>query len=591
MRDVIIIGAGGGGPIVAKELAARGLDVLILEAGRRHSDPEKTWTHFEDDMGNLFKGLFRWGPANRSSSQWFRETPQRSYIMQVAGVGGTTLNYFGNCPRPMPGVFNDYAGADRDRYDAGFRFPFGFQAFEPYLRWVEATLPVQTAAMGTKEEIFFRGCERFGLPHQTTKTTYFDAFRPQENAILQPQGQAGRTTQAALLRYPLAQGCTFCGSCFQGCYEPIRSPANLKAKRSTNISYIPMALTADLWSPQGRAATLISTAFVTQIHTQTESGEVVARGVSWRDTETGLTYREDARVVVLSAGAIEGPRLWLNSGLPNPNGWVGRGLTDHAFDWVTGIMPFDTESSKGASSAARADFPGLGSIENVGLPPAMQALTAAYSDSGIRGQYDLGRGELGPWSGPTGRAVGREMKEVLDNVNRLLNVLVITDDDVEANNRVDLSTAFQRDEHGAVPRVSIEKRQRSARTLSNRRQLNEKAARILRAAGATKVVRLDFPPLLLHLHSSLRMGEDAATSVLDADGQARWVKALFVADAAALPNGCGGVNPALSFQALATRTSEKIVQLYFGGSPWVDRETPLSSADDRVTEAVIARRL
>src|SRR5437879_1990734 len=30
MRDVIVIGAGGGGPAVAKELAARGLDILIL---------------------------------------------------------------------------------------------------------------------------------------------------------------------------------------------------------------------------------------------------------------------------------------------------------------------------------------------------------------------------------------------------------------------------------------------------------------------------------------------------------------------------------------------------------------------------------
>lgn len=37
MRDVIIIGAGGGGPVVAKELAERGLDVMALEAGARHA--------------------------------------------------------------------------------------------------------------------------------------------------------------------------------------------------------------------------------------------------------------------------------------------------------------------------------------------------------------------------------------------------------------------------------------------------------------------------------------------------------------------------------------------------------------------------
>ena len=47
MRDVIVIGAGGGGPVVAKELAARGLDVLMLEAGARFQDPEREWSHFE----------------------------------------------------------------------------------------------------------------------------------------------------------------------------------------------------------------------------------------------------------------------------------------------------------------------------------------------------------------------------------------------------------------------------------------------------------------------------------------------------------------------------------------------------------------
>ena len=42
MHDVIVVGAGGGGPVVAKELAARGLDVLLLEAGTgfEHSERE-----------------------------------------------------------------------------------------------------------------------------------------------------------------------------------------------------------------------------------------------------------------------------------------------------------------------------------------------------------------------------------------------------------------------------------------------------------------------------------------------------------------------------------------------------------------------
>lgn len=337
--------------------------------------------------------------------------------------------------------------------------------------------------------------------------------------------------------------------------------------------------------------TLVSNAYVTRILSAVENGEVTAKGVKWRDVRTGMTYTEDARVVVMSGGCVEDPRLWINSELPNPNGWVGRGLTDHALDWVTGIMPYDTNSSKGPASAARADFPGLGCVENVGLPPALQALTAGFSDSGVRGAYDAGLGETGPWTGQAGRPQGHELKEVLDNVNRVLNVLVLTDDDVEAQNRVSVSNIFPPDEHGPIPKVEIAKRQRSARTLSNRRALAERAANILKAAGAKKVIRLDFPPLLLHVQSSMRMGEDPGTSVLDANAEARWVKRLFVADNAALANACGGMNPTLTSQALATRTAEKIFQLYFGGSPWVTRETPLSSVDDRVTQAVIQRGL
>lgn len=47
MRDVIVVGAGGGGAVIAKELSARGLDVLLLEGGPRFADIEREWSHFE----------------------------------------------------------------------------------------------------------------------------------------------------------------------------------------------------------------------------------------------------------------------------------------------------------------------------------------------------------------------------------------------------------------------------------------------------------------------------------------------------------------------------------------------------------------
>lgn len=589
MRDVIVVGAGGGGPVVAKELAAHGLDVLMLEAGPRFRDPEAEWSRYENDANNPITGYLRFGPSDRSKPAWLREQPQNSAVLQLAGVGGTTVHYYANSPRAMPGVFMGYKGRDRGAYDRAHPFPFRYSELIPYYEWVESTLPVQTAAMGTKEALFFRGAERLGLPLNTSKDISRDSFRPQENAILQPRGTAGRTSDSRELVHPKARGCTFCGHCFQGCIEPRRAPRNLKAKRSTDNSYVPMALTADRWARGGKPIQLRTDAFVTQVLFQQEGSQTIARGVRWRDSRTGELFEEDAKVVVMAGGCTEDPRLWLNSGLPNPNGWVGRGYTNHFFDWVIGKFDENTGNSKGTASSARADFPGRGGIENAGFGPAMQAAVTQLSDSGIRGFYTNRSGPTGPWDGRAGRIIGPELKELLSDVDRLLNVLVITDDDVEAQNRI-VRSSFPADEHGPIPKVIFKRGRRSRRTVGNREFLAREAARLLRAAGAKEVYRIDWAPLMLHVQSTMRMGHDPHDSVLRPSGEARFVKRLFVASNSALPNALGGPNPTLTTQALATRTAEKLFRKYFDGEPFVKRQSPVSSIDDRVTKAVLEGR-
>jgi choline dehydrogenase-like flavoprotein len=387
--------------------------------------------------------------------------------------------------------------------------------------------------------------------------------------------------------YPKARGCTFCGFCFQGCYQPRGAPRNQAAKRSTDNSYVPMALTAGRWKPGGRAVTLVADAFVTRI--DTDGGE--ARGVTWRDVDSGEEQSEEAKVVVMAAGCTENPRLWLNSGLPNPNDWVGRGYTDHHFDWVIGVLPRYTGSSKGPGSAARCDFPGRGGLENVGLPPALQAFSATFSDAGIAGHYDNDAGISKAGAQTLGRVLGKDLRRLITDIDRILNVLVITDDDVEPQNRVTLSTQMPADENGPVARVEFHQRSRSARTRRNREYLAKKAARLLKAAGAKEIHRIGWPPLILHVQSTMRMGHDESDSVLDPNGEARAVKRLFIADNSALPNALGGPNPTLTTQALAARTAEKIFTRYFDGDPWVKRESPVSSVDPRVTKAVRATAL
>jgi choline dehydrogenase-like flavoprotein len=539
VRDAIVVGAGGGGPVVAKELAARGLDVLLLEAGPAWSDPEREWSHDENTANNPATGIFRFGPGDRTQAPWARDLPQNCFVWQTAGVGGSTLHYFGNSPRAMPDALPGYAD------------------LIPYYEWVEHTLPVQTAAMGTKEELFLRAATKLGLPTQTSKDISRAACRPQENAILQPHGTAGRTGNAKQLVYPKAKGCTFCGHCPQGCFLPLKAPLNLKAKRSTHVSYVPMALTADRWT-HGRAATLVPDAFAVKV-----GAEGGVRSVSWRNTRTGAFTTEEATVVVLAAGPLETPRLWLNSGLPNPNDQVGRGLTDHYLDFVVGRFARYTGSSKGATSAARADFPGYGCIEQAGVAPGLQAQGLTDSNE------------------PAKRVLSARLHRFLANVDKLMSIAVITDDDVLPQNRVTLSDVMTPDAHGPIARVEL--RARTAQTLAKRDFLAARAAELLRAAGAREVVRMNWAPVLLHIHSTMRMG-----AVVNADGESLAVDRLFVADNSMLPNALGGPNPTLTTQALATRTAERIFTRYFDGDPWVARESPVSSVDDTVTAAVAA---
>jgi choline dehydrogenase-like flavoprotein len=546
VHDVVVVGAGAGGPVVAKELAARGLDVLLLEAGPAWTDIEHQWSHDENTANNPATGIFRFGPSDRTQPPWARDLAQNSFIWQTAGVGGSTVHYFGNSPRAMPDAL---AGE------------LTYRDLIPYYEWVEQTLPVQTAAMGTKEELFLRAATKTGLPTQSSKDISRPACRPQQNAILQPHGTAGRTSDAKRLVYPRAKGCTFCGHCPQGCFLPLKAPRNLKAKRSTHVSYVPMALTADRWT-RGKAATLVADAFAVKI----ETAGGAARGVTWRNTRTGALTTEEAKAVVLAAGPIETPRLWLNSGLPNPGAEVGRGLTDHYLDFVVGRFAHYTGSSKGPTSAARADFPGHGSIEQAGVGPGLQA-------QGLTDSEEPGR-----------RLHGARLARFLSNVDRLMSIAVITDDDVVPENRVTLSSGMTPDAHGPVARIEL--RRRTARTLANRDFLAARAVELLRAAGAREIVRMNWAPVLLHIHSTMRIGP-----VLTADAESRWVERLFVADNSALPNALGGPNPTLTTQALATRTAERIFIRYFGGEPWVGRESPVSSIDDTVTAAVLTSGL
>ncbi|WP_373232703.1 GMC family oxidoreductase N-terminal domain-containing protein [Cohnella sp.] len=563
--DVIIIGSGGGGAVAAKELGEAGLKVLVLEAGpwygnKKWENPnserggewsssyndldvgiyKRIYNSYENNMNDVVSGVFRFGPADRRRTPWHRVMRQKGDIWQLSGVGGTTQHYWSQSPRAFPMAIDNV-------------WPISYAELIPYYEKVEATLPVQFSPTTPKEELFYYGAERAGYTLNPTLNVTTPGYRPNPNAIL-------RTNEHLMdPNYSMEQlhnmvGCTLRGHCVNGCTTG--PTVDTIAKRSTLVSYVPLALKT------GNVA-IRPNSFTIKILTEPDpSGGLRASGVRFRDTWTGEISELTAQSVVLAAGCIESPRLWLNSDLPF-NSWVGRGLTNHCFDWVGGV--FDEKDLMsimglpsvypymGHTSGARVDIPGTGIFQVSCLSPGLMSfLTYGFSEAGfdVLNPPDPGA----PWN-IHGRVVGPALKELMINYTRTMTYLLLTDDETLYQNRVEVDPILK-DENGPIPIVHYTP---SPLTLQRRDRLARLACETLQKAGAKTIIRSDLPfAFMLHLESTMRMGY-----VVDSNCEAFQVNRLFIADNSVHFNGIGGPNPTLTTQALATRTSEKLVEKYF----------------------------
>ncbi|WP_121612850.1 GMC family oxidoreductase N-terminal domain-containing protein [Mesobacillus foraminis] len=563
-QDVIVIGSGGGGAVIAKELGELGLKVLVLEAGpwygnKKWPNPnleagDKTSSLYEDldtalykqllnkvegNMNDLVSGRFRWGPADRSRPQWFRNTNQKGMIWQSSGVGGTTQVYTANCPRAYP-VSVDHV------------WPLTYRDLIPYYEKVEATLPVHFAPTTAKEDLFYYGAKKAGWPLIPALDVTVPGYRPQPNAILPPNENLTNPA-VSLEELSWREGCTLAGHCINGC--PHGPSVDKMAKRSTAVSYVPLALKTN-------NVTIRPNAFVVKILTDKKASKGLhAIGVQVRDTWTGEQEELQAEIVVMAAGCIESPRLWLNSGLPH-NPWVGRGLVNHYMDWLSGV--FDDKDLKsvigspeinpfvGHNCGARLDYPGLGALQTAGISPGLTASFYGLSETGYDSHHPSKADN--PFV-IKGRLFGEEAKEWMANYRRTLSILISTEDDVDQRNGITLDPLIY-DEHGFVPIVKYKPTKRSRK---KRKELVKIAADLLYKAGAKKLLWSNWPAgLMIHMESTMRMG-----FVVDKNCESYQVNRLFIADNSVHYNSLGGPNPTLTTQALATRTAEKIFMKYF----------------------------
>ena len=359
--DVCVIGSGAGGAVAAKELAQAGLSVVVLEAGEYHDS-----TTFSRHTPEMLLRLF-WDGGMRTTRDG------SVLISQGRGVGGSTVHnlcYAVRTPDPILERWGTEFGI-RDLLPSDLG---------PSLDRVEATLavkPIQEEQVNRLNRIIRRGCQAMGW-----------------RGIIQRHNRGP------------------CPSCSAGCLLGCPASQPGIGKQSMAVSYIPRALQAGarLYTDCLTEAIAVENGRVVGATARFHLGDRTPR----RDATKIGNYDDSAskrryegyhltvrsKVVVLAAGAINSPQLWLNSRLPDPGKQVGRNLHLHPAIFVGGIFDEEIDAYQGIPQSFYVDqFLDLVRSPDSGylLMPVFgpMAMVAASMPSFGRGHKDLMRSYRG----------------------------------------------------------------------------------------------------------------------------------------------------------------------------------------------------
>jgi choline dehydrogenase-like flavoprotein len=146
--DAVVVGSGAGGAMVARSLARRGLDVVIVEEGRRWSVEEFRTRH----------PLARYAELYRDGGTTIAIGRPPIVLPVGRGVGGTTLVNSGTCFRPPDRVQRLW----RDDWGVSLADP---DEFDRHLTDVEQTIrvaPVPLDVMGNNGRLLLEASDRLG---------------------------------------------------------------------------------------------------------------------------------------------------------------------------------------------------------------------------------------------------------------------------------------------------------------------------------------------------------------------------------------------------------------------------------------------
>ncbi len=510
---VVIIGSGAGGGTLANELAQKGIDVVVLEAGGRHL-PED----YVNDEWDSFAQL-AWLDMRTTSGGWrvARDFPNLPAWI-VKAVGGSTTHWAGASLRFQEHewrVLSEYGSIPGANL---LDWPITAAEMDPWYAAAEHKMGV-TRTNGIP-----------GLPGNNN----FKVMEAGAKALGYQDVHTGRMAINSEIR----DGRTYChqlGFCFQGC--------KYGAKWSTAYTEIPAAEVTGHCEVREHAHVLMIE--------HDDAGKV--SGVIYADAD-GNHQRQAARVVAVAGNSIESPRLLLNSasamfpdGLANSSGQVGRNYMRHMTGSVYAIFEQPVRMWRGTTMA--------GIITDESINDPARGFVGGYEMETL----SIGVPFMAAFLDPGGW--GRSFASAMDGYENMAGMWLVGEDMPQASNQVTLHPTLT-DQHGMpVPNVHFTDHPND---IAMRNHAYAQGAAVYEAVGATRTFPTPPYPSTHNLGTN-RMAENPRDGVVNKWGQAHDVANLFISDGSQFTTGAAE-NPTLTIVALAIRQADHIASQMAAGT-------------------------
>jgi choline dehydrogenase-like flavoprotein len=501
--DLVIVGAGAGGSVLAQRLARHGWRVVILEAGP-FWHPDTDWVSDEAGSHHLY-----WTQKRIIGGA---DPIQLGKNNSGRGVGGSMIHYAGYTPRFHPSDLRtrslDGVGAD---------WPLSYDDLRPHYELVEQELPVAGQDWP------------WGYPHRYP----FSAHPVSGAAARLWQGAVKLGIEMRAGPVGIVNGtfgnrphCIYRGYCLQGC--------KVNAKASPYVTHLPDAL--------AHGVEIRANCMAARVELVPDTDR--AAGVVYYDEVGGAEKLQRARLVAIAGYSIETPRLLLNSvsrrfphGLCNNTDQVGRYVMVQGASQTAGRFPDELRMYK-------APPPEVSSEQFYETNPA-RGFARGFSIQTVS-PLPIGWAEHVLADGHWGAA----LREYMRDYNHWAVIGVLNELLPQPGNRI--TVAEESDAYGIpVARMDYSLCDNDKDNMSySTRVITD----ILHAAGAQDVLTIQ---RFAHLVGGARMGSSPENSVVDA-GQRAWaVPNLFITDGSVCPTQ-GSANPALTIMALASRLAERM---------------------------------